>query len=76
MSKTIVQNQLHPPLPKKKHVDKAGNDKRKVYFKSGNATILLCNHLTENAYKVLYNSLDELCTKLGSKLEGKLIWTH
>lgn len=75
-SKVKKQNQLHPPLPKKKRVDVAGNDKRRVYFKSGNSTMLLAKGLTENGAKVVQNVLENILTDLGTKLEGKLIWTH
>lgn len=69
-------NQIHPPLPRKKRVDAQGNDRRRLYFKSGNSTMLLCQGITENAAKVISNNLNNMCTKLGTKLEGKLIWTH
>lgn len=75
-SKIKKQNQLHPPLPKKKRVDVAGNDKRRVYFKSGNSTMLLAKGLTENGAKVVQNVLENILTDLGTKLEGRLIWTH
>jgi hypothetical protein len=75
-SKVKKQNQLHPPLPKKKRVDVAGNDKRRVYFKSGNSTMLLAKGLTENGAKVVQNVLENILTDLGTKLEGRLIWTH
>lgn len=75
-NKVKKQNQLRPPLPKKKRVDVAGNDKRKVYFKSGNSTMLLAKGLTENGAKVVQNVLENILTDLGTKLEGKLIWTH
>lgn len=75
-NKVKKQNQLRPPLPKKKRVDVAGNDKRRVYFKSGNSTMLLAKGLTENGAKVVQNVLENILTDLGTKLEGKLIWTH
>ena len=75
-NKIKKQNQLHPPLPKKKRVDVAGNDKRRVYFKSGNSTMLLAKGLTENGAKVVQNVLENILTDLGTKLEGRLIWTH
>ena len=75
-NKVREKNQLHPPLPKKKRVDVAGNDKRRVYFKSGNSTMLLAKGLTENGAKVVQNVLENILTDLGTKLEGRLIWTH
>lgn len=69
-------NQLNPPLPKRKRVDKLGNDRRRAYFKSGNTTVLLCENITENAARALSNHLEDLCIKLGTKLEGHIIWTR
>lgn len=70
------QNQLNPPLPKRKRVDKLGNDKRRLWLKAGNSTMLVCKGVTENAAKVISESLRELCEKLGTKLEGNLICTR
>lgn len=70
------QNQLNPPLPKKKRVDKLGNDRRRLWFKSGHSTMLLCEGVTENAAKVISESLKDICNKLHTKLEGNLICTR
>lgn len=70
------QNQQHPPLPKKNRVDAQGNDKKRIYFKSGNSSMLFCKGLTENGYKALVSSLNDLMSKLGTKLEGNLICTQ
>ena len=69
------QNQLHPPLPKKKRVDKLGNDSRRVYFKCGNSSMLFCKGLTENGYKALKDAIDDIAHKLGTTIEGILIST-
>ena len=69
------KNQLHPPLPKKKRVDKLGNDRKRLYFKSGNSTMLLCQGVTDNAAKVITDRLITICDQLGTKLEGILICT-
>jgi hypothetical protein len=70
------QNQEHPPLPKKKRVDAQGNDKKRIYFKSGNSSMLFCKGITENGYKALVSSLNDLANKLGTKIEGNLICTQ
>lgn len=70
------QNQEHPPLPKKKRVDAQGNDKKRIYFKSGNSSMLFCKGLTENGYRALVASLNDLMSKLGTKIEGNLICTQ
>jgi len=70
------QNQLNPPLPKKKRVDKLGNDRRRLWFKAGNSTMLVCKGVTENAAKVISESLTDICEKLGTHLEGNLICTR
>ena len=67
------QNQLHPLLPKNKHIDSVGNDKRGAYLKSGGATMLIARNLTSNGVKALANSIENMCTKLGTKLEGIII---
>ena len=70
------QNQEHPPLSKKKRVDSCGNDRKRVYFKSGNSSMLFCKGITENGYKALVSSLNDLANKLGTKIEGNLICTQ
>ena len=73
MEKIRHQNQVHPPLPKKKRVDNLGNDRRGAYFKTGNTTTLLARGLTTNGVKALANNLEDMCNKLGTKLEGHII---
>jgi len=76
MTKVKSQNQVHPPLPKKKRVDNLGNDRRRAYFKCGNSTMLLAQGLTENGVKAVANALENILSDLGSKLEGKIICTR
>jgi len=38
--------------------------------------MLLAKGLTENGAKVVQNVLENILTDLGTKLEGRLIWTH
>ena len=73
MEKSRTQNQVHPSPPKKKRVDALGNDRRGAYFKTGNTTTLLARGLTTNGVKALANNLEDMCTKLGTKLEGHII---
>lgn len=65
-----TKNQQNPPLPKKKRVDSLGNNRKRLFFKSGNATILFCKGLTEPGCKVLIEKIDEFMSKLGTKTEG------
>lgn len=63
------KNQQNPPLPKKKRVDSQGNDKRRVFAKSGTATLLLVSGLTENAAFAFVKSFRENAERLGGKVE-------
>jgi hypothetical protein len=62
-----IQNQVHPPLPKNKRVDKNGNDHRRIFLREGTATMLLCKGLTENGCKVLINKINTTLIDLGEK---------
>lgn len=70
------QNQEHPPIPFRKRVDAQGNDKKRIYFKSGNSSMLFCKGLTENGYRALVASLNDIAIKLGTRIEGTLICTQ
>ena len=59
------QNQQHPTLPKRKRVDAQGNDKRRVFVKSGNATMMLAKGLTKNACDILENKILDTINALG-----------
>lgn len=72
----ITKNQVNPPLPKKKRVDSLGNNRKRVFFKSGNSTMLFCKGLTENGAKALENAISDACVKLGTKMEGIFIITN
>ena len=61
------RNQNHPPLPKKKRVDVQGNDKRRVFVKSGNATMMLAKGLTKNACDILESKIVNAIKDLGGK---------
>lgn len=65
--RTKTQNQQNPLLPKKKRTDSKGNSFVRVIAKDGGASIILCEHITENAAKVLISKLSESITKLGGR---------
>lgn len=69
------QNQNHPPLPKKKRVDDQGNDKRRVFVKSGNATMMLAKGLNKNACDILEQRILNEIKNLGGECTcGFLKW--
>lgn len=71
MSKPI--NQQNPPLPKRKRVDSAGNDRRRFVAKSGNATLILASGLTQNACEVLEASIRGSVKNLGGTVECQFL---
>lgn len=60
-------NQQNPPSPKRKRVDSNGNDKRKVFAKSGTATLLIARGLTQNAAIAFTENLRENAERLGGE---------
>jgi len=66
-------NQQNPPLPKKKRVDTFGNSKRRVFAKSGTATLLLASGLTEPGADAFIASLKDNTVRLGGKVECKFL---
>ena len=62
-----INNQQNPP--KKHSVDKQGNQRRRIFTKSGTATMLLVSGLTDNAAEVFINSTMQNIERLGGKLE-------
>jgi hypothetical protein len=63
----VHQNQIHPPLPKKKRVDDKGNSYVRVIAKDGGASMIVVENLTENAAEVFINKISEVIGKLGGK---------
>lgn len=59
------QNQQHPPLPKKKRVDAQGNDKRRLFAKSGTATLQIAYGLTQEGCDALVQSIEQSIKNLG-----------
>lgn len=64
---TRTTNQQNPPLPKKKRVDSQGNDRRRVFAKSGTATLLLAKGITQNAAIVFTEKIREHADRLGGE---------
>ena len=64
-----IKNQQNPPLPKKKRVDSQGNDRLRIFAKSGNATLLIASSLTKNACDILEAHIKGSIENLGGKLE-------
>jgi hypothetical protein len=60
-------NQQNPPLPKKKRVDSKGNDVRRVFAKSGTATLEIVKGLNVNAALVFTEKVQELADSLGGQ---------
>lgn len=60
-------NQQNPPLPKRKRVDSQGNDRKRVFAKSGTATLLIAKGLTQNAAIVFTEKIREHADKLGGE---------
>jgi len=59
------QNQQHPPLSKRKRVDAQGNDRRRLFAKSGTATLQIAYGLTQEACDVLVQSIEQSIKNLG-----------
>lgn len=72
---TTMVNQLHPPRKKNKEGVQL-NVRKRIYYKSGNSSMLLCKDATIPASKVLISSIRDNMKKLGLKLEGNFIITN
>ena len=70
------KNQQNPPLPKRKRVDAQGNSKKRVFAKSGNATLLLVSGITDNAATVFIQELQNNAELLGGKVECNFLITR
>lgn len=60
-------NQQNPPLPKKKRVDSKGNDARRLFVKSGTATLLLAKLPSENAARIAQIDISKVIKNLGGE---------
>lgn len=74
--KISKHNQVHPPRPNKSHIDILGNDRNRLWFKSGNSTMLFAQGLTRNAIKCLTSNIQSTLSQLGVKLEGQWLITR
>ena len=70
------KNQQNPPLPKRKRVDAQGNSKKRIFAKSGTATLLLVSGITDNAATVFIQELQNNTERLGGKFECNFLVTR
>lgn len=71
-----TRNQEHPPLPKKKRVDAQGNNRKRMFFKKGDSSMLFCRGITKEAADVFEASIRDTAKKLGVTIEGNFIVTQ
>ena len=65
-------NQLHPP--RKKNREKVDlNVRKRIFYKSGECSMLFCKDITVPASKVLISSIKDTMSKLGVNLNGNFI---
>lgn len=70
--KIHIKNQLIRQRKDKSSVDKVGNQRFRLFFKSGNATILIAKGLTKNQIKILIGEFKSNLDNYNSKIEG--VW--
>ena len=75
MSAKKIVNQLHSPKPAKERVDKLGNSYYRLWFKSGNSTMLFAEKLTKEAIKCFISNTDKYLSQIHGKREGKWLIT-
>lgn len=68
-----IKNQQNPPRHKKARVDAQGNNRKRLFAKSGNATLCIASGLTKNACEVLEATIKGSTTNLGGKSECSFI---
>lgn len=68
--KVHIKNQLIRQRKDKSSVDKVGNQRFRLFFKSGNATILIAKGLTKNQIKILTGEFKSNLDNYNSKVEG------
>ena len=73
MLKGKILNQANPPRPKKVRMDSQGNDRRRLFAKSGNATLCIASGITKNAAEVLEAHILGGIEHLGGKSECSFI---
>lgn len=67
-----TKNQLIRQRKDKSSIDKVGNQRFRLFFKSGNATILVAKGLTKNQIKILTGEFKSNLDNYNSKVEG--VW--
>lgn len=70
--KVHIKNQLIRQRKNKSSVDKVGNQRFRLFFKSGNATILVAKGLTRNQIKILTEEFKSNLDNYNSRVEG--VW--
>lgn len=63
--KTRINNQVHPPRPKKTRTDMKGNETVRVWLKDNKTTMPFVENLTRNGVSVLINSINTTLKSLG-----------
>lgn len=58
-------NQQHPLQPKTKRMDARGNDKRRLFAKSGTATLQIAYGLTQAQCDVLVDAIEQAIKNIG-----------
>ena len=69
------QNQIHPPQKKCVVSDKLGNDRRRLWVKKSDCTMLLAKGITPNAARALETIIDNFLKRLNLKKEVTFIVT-
>ena len=71
-TKVHIQNQQHQQRKDKSAVDKVGNKRFRLFFKSDGASILVAKGLTKNEVYILTKQFENNLKNYNSKLEG--VW--
>lgn len=66
--KTRKINQQCSPLPKRKRVDAQGNNRLRIFGKTGTATFLFAEGFTKPAGEVFLQQMRENAKRLGGKI--------
>lgn len=69
------RNQINPPQKKEKISDSLGNDRRRLWVKKSDCTMLLAKGITPNAAKALETIIDNFLKRLNLKKEVTFIVT-
>lgn len=70
--KIHIKNQPIQQRKDKSSIDKVGNQRFRLFFKSGNATMLIAKGLTRNQIKILTGEFKSNLDNYNSKVEG--VW--